>query len=299
MYSYRLCGIGKDLKMELGLNLNYLCKNSRERTAEQILEKAEYCRDLGYTSFDFLTNLNREDWKEHAQHVRALLDEKGLAIHQSHAPFFRYNKNITIEEFKPMISRSIEVAGILGSKYIVMHADEYRLAEGEVYDSKKVHDWTYEYLAPFVEEAKKCGVAIALEDLFEEGGSKKPRSRHCSTVEELLGLIERFNDDAVGCCWDFGHGEVAYGAEASFDAFKAVFPYITCTHVHDNYYNKDLHLLPYQGNLDWTAYMKYMKENNYKGNFTYEFVYGNMPPVILHEYLLFAKKIADHLFAIE
>ena len=120
--------------------------------------------------------------------MRELLDEKGLAIHQSHAPFFRYNKNITIEEFKPMISRSIEVAGILGSKYIVMHADEYRLAEGELYDSKKVHDWTYDYLAPFVEEAKKHGVAIALEDLFEEGGSKKPRSRHCSRLRSFWGL---------------------------------------------------------------------------------------------------------------
>lgn len=283
--------------MELGLNLNYICRDAGDCDLFEIVGKAKYCYDLGYTSLDFLTNYWRSDYTDRARAFRELMDDAGLSIHQSHAPFNRYNKERSIEEFKPYVSRAIETAGILGAKYIVIHADEYRLGAGEEYDSAKVADWTYEYLAPFVEQAEKCGVGIALEDLFEEAGKNKPRSRHCSTVEELVGMIERFGD-TVSCCWDFGHAEVAYGAEGAFDAFKAAFPYITCTHVHDNYYNKDLHLLPYQGNLDWTAHMRYLKENGYKGNFTYEFVYGKMPENILHEYLLFAKKIADHLFAL-
>jgi sugar phosphate isomerase/epimerase len=283
--------------MELGINLNYVCKGIPNITLEQTVEKAVYCRELGFTSLDYLTNLSGDDWRDRAKRFRALMEENGVYTHQSHAPFNRYNKARSIEEFKPYVARAIEAAGILGSKYIVLHADEYRLAEGELYDSKTVHEWTYEYLAPFVELADRCGVEIAIEDLFEEAGNKKPRSRHCSTTEELLALINRF-DQKISCCWDFGHGEVAFGADGSLEAFKEMFPHISCTHVHDNYYNKDLHLLPYQGNLDWNAHMRYMKENGYKGNFTYEFVYGNMPPVILHEYLLLAKKIADHLFAL-
>lgn len=283
--------------MEVGINLNYICRDDGKVPLETIIEKAKYCRGLGFTSLDFLTNYWGESYIERAHKFRELMNEAGLSIHQSHAPFNRYNKARSVDEFKPYVSRAIETAGILGAKYIVVHADEYRLAEGEEYDTKTVHDWTYEYLAPFVEQAEKCGVEIAIEDLFEEKGNKAPRSRHCSTVEELIALIERF-DKRVSCCWDFGHGHVAFGTENVFEEFKKVFPYISCTHVHDNYYNKDLHLLPYFGNIDWTAHIRYMKENGYKGNFTYEFVYGNMPAPILHEYLIFAKKIADYLLAL-
>lgn len=285
--------------MELGINLNYVLKGMKNPSVEEIVDKAAYCYDLGFTSLDYLTGISPNlDHLGIAKRFRERMEARGMCIHQSHAPFNRYNKERTIEEFKPLVARAIESAGALGSKYIVIHADEYRLAAGEEYDSKRVQDWTYEYLAPFVELADKCGVGIAIEDLFEEAGKGKPRSRHCSTVEEILGLIERFGDGVLTCCWDFGHAEVAYGAEGAFEAFKAVFPHVSCTHVHDNYYNKDLHLLPFQGNLDWKAHMQYMRENGYKGNFTYEFVYGNMPPVLLHEYLLFAKKIGDHLFSL-
>ncbi|MBO5269208.1 MAG: sugar phosphate isomerase/epimerase [Clostridia bacterium] len=284
--------------MELGINLNYLLKSAGNYSIEKTVEQAVYAKELGFTVLDYVSDIGREDWKERAERTHALFEENGIVVHQSHAPFNRYNKNRTLEEFKPLVARSIEAASILGSKYVVVHADEYRLAEGEEYDSAKVQDFIYDYLAPFVEQAKKCGVGIAIEDLFEDAGRNKPRSRYTSTVEELLGIIERFNDDAVTCCWDFGHAEVAYGVEEAFDAFKTLFPYISCTHVHDNYYNKDLHLLPFQGNLDWNAHMRYMRENNYGGNFTYEFVYGKMPPVLLHEYLLLAKKTADYLFSL-
>ena len=283
--------------MELGINLNYVCRDDGKIPLETVVEKAKYCYDLGYTSFDFLPYYMGENYMDRAKEFRARMDEAGLSVHQSHAPFNRYNKARSVEEFKPMVARAIETAGIVGAKYIVVHADEYRLREGEEYDTKTVHDWTYDYLAPFVDLAEKCGVEIAIEDLFEEKGNKAPRSRHCSTVEELIALIERF-DKKISCCWDFGHGQVSFGKDRVFEEFKKACPYISCTHVHDNYYNKDLHLLPYFGDIDWTAHLQYMKENGYRGNFTYEFVYGKMPAPILHEYLLFAKKVADHLFAL-
>lgn len=282
--------------MELGLNLNYICRDTADRTAQEIAAKAAYCRDLGYTSLDFLTSISRPDYKERALEVRAAMEAEGVYVHQSHAPFNRYNKDRSVEDFKYLVSRAIESAALLGSKYVVIHADEYRLAAGEAYDTDTVHNWTYDYLAPFVELADACGVGIAIEDLFEE--NPKVRSRHCSTTGELLRLIDRFPKGKLTCCWDFGHAQVAFGTDGAFEAFKTLFPHISCTHVHDNYYNKDLHLLPFQGNLDWAAHMKYMRENDYKGNFTYEFVYGKMPPNLLHEYLIFAKKIADHLFTL-
>ena len=133
------------------------------------------------------------------------------------------------------------------------------------------------------------------------GGSGSGKSQVCKLLASMGAHIidaDEIGHEVTARSDVLREIEVAFGPEGAFDAFKELFPHISCTHVHDNYYNKDLHLLPYQGNLEWTAHMRYMKENGYRGNFTYEFVYGNMPPMILHEYLLFAKKIADHLFSL-
>ncbi|MBQ9070812.1 MAG: sugar phosphate isomerase/epimerase [Clostridia bacterium] len=284
--------------MELGINFGYICSDSGDRLLETIIDRAKYAKELGFTALDFSTNIYRDDWRERAYAFRELADRNGIHVHQTHLPFNRYNRARSHEEFLPYVSRALEVASILGAKYSVVHADEYRLPKGEEYDVKRAGNFIYDYLAPIVEDAKRFGVGIAVEDLFEDFTYGKPRSRYTSTMDELLGIIERFNDEAVSCCWDFGHAQVAYGTEGAFEAFKMAFPYITCTHVHDNYYDKDLHLPPFMGNLDWASHMKYMRENGYKGNFTYEFVYGKMPPEILHEYLIFVKKIADYLFTL-
>jgi sugar phosphate isomerase/epimerase len=60
---------------------------------------------------------------------------------------------------------------------------------------------------------------------------------------------------------------------------------ITCTHVHDNYYNMDLHLIPFYGDIDWRAQMASFKEIGYKGNLTFEFVYGKLPDSMVENFL--------------
>ena len=49
-----------------------------------------------------------------------------------------------------------------------------------------------------------------------------------------------------------------------------------CTHVHDNYYAKDLHLPPFMGDANWEELMQTLKEIGYKGDLTFEMVYGNL-----------------------
>lgn len=279
--------------MELGINLDHLCKDRDGITVTELADKAAYCRELGFTALDWVTDVNRPDWEDRAKAFRAEADTRGVVIHQSHAPFNRYIK-APMDQFDEEMKRTIRAAAILGAKYIVIHGDEYRMAPGEVYDSRKIHEWTYDFLAPYVELARKCGIGVALEDLFEENGNDAPRSRHCSTTEELIWLIERFGE-GVSCCWDFGHGRLAFGDDGAFEAFKTLFPHITCAHVHDNYYGKDLHLPPFFGDLDWEKYIRYMKENGYGGNLTYELGYGHKTGTVMHEFLLFVKKIGDQL----
>ncbi len=116
--------------------------------------------------------------------------------------------------------------------------------------------------------------------------------------EELIPLIEKFNDPNVGCCWDFGHAQVEY-RERQFEYFKDIFPYIRMTHVHENYFVRDLHLLPLLfDEMDWKPFVRYMKENNYTGDFTFEFVFGSMTKEVMHEFLVLASMVGKHLLSL-
>ena len=60
----------------------------------------------------------------------------------------------------------------------------------------------------------------------------------------------------------------------------------------------DDHLLPTLGLMDWKAYMSYMRENGYKGNYTLELVYGHIPRELMDPFLSFSKDIVEYLMTL-
>ena len=90
--------------------------------------------------------------------------------------------------------------------------------------------------------------------------------------DELIALIDRFDHPLVTCCWDSGHARLAFTRAGMPDAMRALGSRITCTHIHDNYYNRDLHVLPFQGDIDWREQMATLKEIGYKGDLSFETV---------------------------
>ena len=102
--------------MELGVNLNYLLKNTRDYSPENTVRQAIYAKELGFTVLDYVSDIGREDWKAHAERIHGLFEENGIVVHQSHAPFNRYNKTRSHEEFYPYVLRSVEAAAIRRAK---------------------------------------------------------------------------------------------------------------------------------------------------------------------------------------
>ena len=214
----------------------------------------------------------------------------GLGIEQTHAPYNRYAGEDPAV-FSEKLRHAFETAVLLGAKRIVIHADEYRSTK-RAYRSENAVRYAYDFFAPFVEYALKNDLGVAIENVFEDGYLDMPRC--CSDVDELIELIDRYNDPGVTCCWDFGHAACAYG-EKMLDALKKVGTRLSCTHVHDNKFVDDLHLPPYFGKVDWTSHMRYLKELGYTGAFTYEFVYGLLPRALKPDYIALSLKTAHHL----
>lgn len=107
-----------------------------------------------------------------------------------------------------------------------------------------------------VEYAQKLDVKIAFENTKIKG-----------YLEYVLNYISNEN---VGICFDAGHAHVHFKDEFDFTHFKNR---IFAVHLHDNDQSDDLHLIPFDGTINWKNYMRALKENGYKGPITLELCY--------------------------
>jgi len=144
-----------------------------------------------------------------------------------------------MDEFK----RVIDVAEDLPFSRLILHMGGSR----ETADPRK-RDAAFSSLEHLILHAKHIGVTICVENTTSEMGAP---SYLRSFVDEtrLTGL--RFN-------FDVGHAHLSGGAEEEriADGFEPLKDLIASAHIHDNHGEKDEHLAPYDGTIDWPAALK-------------------------------------------
>jgi sugar phosphate isomerase/epimerase len=94
--------------------------------------------------------------------------------------------------------------------------------------------------------AKPLGVHILLENIPND----------LSTPDKLVELIKGAHFGDVGVCFDFGHAHLMSSVSEAFEILR---PYIQSTHVHDNFKDRDSHLWPGAGNIDWKEAMELLR----------------------------------------
>jgi sugar phosphate isomerase/epimerase len=94
--------------------------------------------------------------------------------------------------------------------------------------------------------AKPLGVRILLENIPNE----------LSTPEKLVEFIQAAHFEDVGVCFDLGHAHLMSNVPEAFEILKG---YIRSTHVHDNAKDRDSHLWPGQGSIDWKPAMEQLR----------------------------------------
>jgi sugar phosphate isomerase/epimerase len=144
------------------------------------------------------------------------------------------------------LKRVIDVAEDLPFSRLILHMGGPR----ETADPRK-RDAAFSSLEHLVLHARHVGVTIAVENTTSEMGDPAYLR---SFVDEtrLTGL--RFN-------FDIGHAHLADGPEAERieKAFAPLRELVVSAHIHDNHGEKDEHLAPYAGNIDWESAVKILK----------------------------------------
>ena len=209
------------------------------------------------------------DYANRKQHVREIADwfrGSGVPLNSVHAPMFADYEwgrtgapplNVTSTdrahriEAMDEIKRALEIAEQIPFRFLVQHMG----VGNESFDERKLEAamTSIEHLRAF---AKPLGVRILLENIPNE----------MSTPEKLVEFIQATHFDDVGVCFDFGHAHLMSDVAQAFETVK---DYLRSTHVHDNAKDRDSHLWPGSGSIDWKQAMELLRSS------------PNKPPLLL------------------
>jgi sugar phosphate isomerase/epimerase len=144
------------------------------------------------------------------------------------------------------LKRVIDVAEDLPFPRLVLHMGGSR----EAADPRK-RDAAFSTLEHLVLHARHVGVTICLENTTSEMG-EPAYLRSFVDETRLTGL--RFN-------FDVGHAHLSDGEEALRIArdLEPLRDLVASTHIHDNHGEKDEHLPPYDGTIDWAETLKLLR----------------------------------------
>jgi sugar phosphate isomerase/epimerase len=143
------------------------------------------------------------------------------------------------------LKRAIDVADDLPFSRMIFHMGGSR----EAPDLRK-RDAAFSTLEHLILHAKHAGVTVCIENTTSEMGAPS----YLRSFVDDTRLPLRFN-------FDIGHANLADGAEGDriVSGFAPLRDLVSSVHVHDNHGEKDEHLPPYDGSIDWAAAITILK----------------------------------------
>ena len=262
--------------MKLSTNMgNIMCRYDFAKSID-LMKQAGF-EAMDYSLMDMVDDdcpYNGADYLEIAKKERAISDEKGVPVTQTHAPFTfkadQWDDPVYYNEvIFPRMVRCLEISGILGAKVCVIHPQHhwtYRGHEEEIFEKNMAF---YRSLIP---HAARYGVKIGVENMFKRDKDRKYIDHDtCSRSAEFIRYIDTLNSPHVTACLDVGHVALPISDESAADVIRALgHDRLGALHIHDNDYTRDQHSLPYLGKLNWPEIAKALGEIDYQGDFTYE-----------------------------
>ncbi len=222
-------------------------------------------------------NLHTDDWKMEAEKAAIAANDVGIEITQCHLPFRgKRVKCHTPEElvfYNEMFYRAIDVASFLNIPWAVIHPETLR--ESGFSDTeclRKNHEMNDKY----VEYALNRNLNLAYENM-----TLGKCAGYCTYIDQLIELIDSYNDDRIGACIDTGHANMVY--KDQYEQIVKLGHRLHCTHINDNLGKDDLHLPPFSGNIKWESVMRALRDINYSGTLNLEIGINGQAPDALKD----------------
>jgi sugar phosphate isomerase/epimerase len=213
----------------------------------------------GAQAIEIFASRQHLDYANRKQHVREIADwfrTSGVPLHSVHAPMFSDYENgrsgappVNVAstdraariEAMDEIKRAIEIAEQIPFRFLIQHIG----VGNESFDDRKFEAamTSIEHLRAF---AKPLGVRLLLENIPNE----------LCTPDRLVEFIRVTHFDDIGVCFDIGHAHLTSDVAQEFETLK---DHIESTHLHDNAKDKDSHLWPGSGSIDWKQALELLR----------------------------------------
>lgn len=230
-------------------NIAVVVNNDNENVS--VIETIGAIKEAGFKNvfIQWYNEICNPSQEEQLRYVR----EKGLNVIFAHLGYQNINDLwLENEEGNKLVDRyknDIKVCKENNIPMVVMHLTRKSVAP-------KYNEIGLKRLQEIADYAESLGIKIAFENTKIKG--------------YLEYVIENIKNENVGICFDSGHNHVHFNDELDLSKFKNR---IFAVHLHDNDQSDDLHLLPFDGTINWEKLMKNLKNNNYSGPITLELCY--------------------------
>ena len=192
---------------------------------------------------------------QHVREIASWFSSNKVEFHSLHSPMYsdsdweRRSSSLNIAgrdrkmsiDAMDEIKRAIEIAEKLPFRFLIQHIG----VSGEDFNMHKFAAamTSIEHLRAF---AKPLGVRILLENIPNE----------LSTPEKLVEFLRVGHFSDVGVCFDTGHAHLEGGVSPALETLK---DHIRSTHIHDNNQDRDAHLVPGDGTINWNLTMELLR----------------------------------------
>jgi sugar phosphate isomerase/epimerase len=207
---------------------------------------------VGASAIELFCSRGHFDYRsaEEAHDLASWITGNSLTLHSIHSPTtrdFHLNREsgaplsicdperLRRQEAVDEIKRALDLVEHIPFRYCVQHVARQR----DIPDERK---WdaafsSLEHLSLF---ARQRGVTLAIENTPGE----------MATPLNLKNFLEQTRLTNVKICFDAGHAHLEGGVP---EALEIVRDLVATTHLHDNRGERDDHLLPYEGTIDWST----------------------------------------------
>ena len=196
----------------------------------------------------------------------ATMKEAGVGFPTFHLPFPEDDDitsfyNAAREEAVERIEQAMEVATRLGSSIGIQHPTTTGF-DAEVEGVDRYLEQLGRSLEVLLPVAERLGFTIAIENLL-------PATTFGSSPEHITRIRETFDHPHLGFCLDTGHALVSLG-DAAPEVQEAMGDRLVAYHLADNAGDRDSHLAPGHGRVDWSTVFRKAAEAGFSGHMCIE-----------------------------
>ena len=227
-------------------------------------------RDGGFTLLEICSFPDHLPYYNHeaVKRARDEIDKLGMEAFSFHAPFA---DEIDITALDPgkrqhaleALLSACDAAAILGARHIVIHPGPEREGKPPVEELYQRMRNAAEVLSTVATHCRKLGLLLLMENMLPH-----LLFGHTSDILYMLGAIKETN---VGTCLDTGHANLS---GELFNVVHKMSGHLRMIHANDNNGDRDAHLVPGEGNIDWTRIVQELANVNFRGTVILELAGG-------------------------